>query len=171
MSFVLQIHLNGYESTPTPLICKAIVIIITAHRSPHSTQLLTCFFSQFHITILFLNVISQYHFSIIFFKLFLNIVSQYHFSKIFLNIMKLSTHSLSASSPLFCRSLQVSCLQLAKNPRSQKSAFNSKYSRIAFAFHQINLVCAGFYRGVRGRGHISQNLTALSDFDQIRRLL
>ena len=85
--------------------------------------------------------------------------------------MKLSAHSLFASSPLFSRSLHVSCLQLAKNPRSQKSAFNPKYSRIAFAFHQINLVCAGFYRGVRGRGHISQNLTALSDFDQIRRLL
>ena len=122
-----------------------------------------------------LCLVSQYFFPISFFNIISQIISKYysqhHFSKIFTNIMKLSAHSPPASSPLFSRSLHVSCLQLTKNPRSQKSAFNSKYSRIAFAFHQINLVCAGFYRGVRGRGHISQNLTALSDFDQIRRLL
>ena len=73
----------------------------------------------------------------------------------------------SASSSLFSSRLAVSCLRPAKNPRSQKSSFNPKYSRIAFAFHQINLVCPPF-TAARGPGHIPQNLTAHRDFDQIR---
>ena len=73
----------------------------------------------------------------------------------------------SASSSLFSSRLAVSCLRPAKNPRSQKSSFNPKYSRIAFAFHQINLVCPPF-TAAGGPGHIPQNLTAHRDFDQIR---
>ena len=74
----------------------------------------------------------------------------------------------SASSSLFSSRLAVSCLRPAKNPRSQKSSFNPKYSRIAFAFHLINLVCPPFTAAARGPGHIPQNLTAHRDFDQIR---